>query len=392
MLPGGGQRLPIGDRGGRTMNAPRETRSLAETLEGGVPDRRMLARILAAEAPEEVEAIRAAAERVLLANCGDAVRLRGLVEFSNQCVCDCFYCGIRRGNQTLQRYTLSIDEIVECARLCATRGYGSVVLQSGERRDTKFAHFVAEAVVTIKQETRSAQLPEGLGITLCVGEQAAETYARWFEAGAHRYLLRIESSSPALFARLHPPEQSFETRVHCLETLKKIGYQVGTGIMIGLPGQSIDDLVGDLLFFQEMGVDMIGMGPYLPHAQAVLPGTLPSAQTRMQLALKMVAAARLLLRDVNIAATTALQTLADDGREQALRFGANVIMPQLTPQRVRGIYALYEGKAGLDDDAEKGAAGLERRLHSLGRRIARNDWGDSPHFFKRTRRPPQPTP
>ena len=345
----------------------------------------VLRRILTTLDPDEVEVIRAAAEKTLLDHCGDSVRLRGLIEFSNRCVLDCHYCGIRRGNRVVQRYSLPLDDVVACARWCADKGYGSLVLQSGERRDAAFARRVETMIRAIKDATRSEAQPEGLGITLCVGEQAPETYARWFAAGAHRYLLRIESSSPELFARLHPENQRHETRVACLKTLRAIGYQVGTGVMIGLPGQSIEHLIGDLLFFRDMDVDMLGMGPYIPHAQAVLPGVpaiLP-AEERLRLGLRMIAAARLLLRDVNIAATTALQALADDGREQGLSFGANVIMPQVTPPRVRSMYTLYDGKPCLDDSAEQCAVCLEKRIASVGRTTARNAWGDSAHFGRR---------
>ena len=228
--------------------------------------------------------------------------------------------------------------------------------------------------------------PDGLGITLCVGEQSEEAYARWFEAGAHRYLLRIETSSASLFAEIHPSTQRHETRLACLKSLRALGYQVGTGGMIGLPGQTVDDLVGDLLFFRDMDVDMLGMGPYIPHAQAVLPGAPPimPADERLRLGLRMIAAARLLLRDINIAATTALQALADDGREQGLRFGANVIMPQVTPVRVRTMYTLYDGKPCLDDSAEQCAVCLEHRIASVGRRTLKNQWGDSARFGYRT--------
>ena len=283
------------------------------------------------------------------------------------------------------QHVVIFDDIVACARWSAEKGYGSLVLQSGERRDAVFVRRVEAMIRAIKEATRCDALPEGLGITLCVGEQARETYARWFAAGAHRYLLRIESSSPELFARLHPASQRHETRVTCLKTLREIGYQVVTGVMIGLPGQTIDDLVDDLLFFRDMGVDMLGMGPYIPHTQAVLPGTpvtLP-AEERLRLSLRMIAAARLLLRDVNIAATTALQALADDGREQGLRFGANVIMPQVTPPRVRTMYSLYDGKPCLDDSAEQCAVCLEQRIASVGRRTLKNQWGDSARFANR---------
>lgn len=360
-------------------------RQLAERLVAGVPDRATLRQILAADQEDEIEVIRRAAEETLLTHCGESVRLRGLIEFSNRCVADCYYCGIRRSNRAVERYTLDLDEIVATAQWCAQKGYGSIVLQSGERRDAKFTALVSEAIREIKLQTRSTHLPQGLGITLCVGEQSPETYAQWYDAGAHRYLLRLETSSPQLFAALHPASQSHAARIECLKSLRQIGYQVGTGVMIGLPGQTLDDLVNDLLFFRDIGVDMIGMGPYIPHEQAVLPGNpeFPADSHRLQLALRMIAATRLLLRDVNIAATTALQALAPDGREQGLRFGANVIMPQVTPPRVRRMYTLYDGKPCLDDNAEQCASCLEGRIHSVGRRVERNQWGDSPHYFRR---------
>lgn len=347
----------------------------------------VLRRVLTSTDPDEVEVIRAAAEKTLLDHCGDTVRLRGLIEFSNRCVLDCHYCGIRRGNRAVKRYSLTLDDVVACARWCADKGYGSLVLQSGERRDAAFVRRVEAMIRAIKDATRSDTQPEGLGITLCVGEQAPETYERWFAAGAHRYLLRIESSSPELFAQLHPESQRHETRVACLQTLRQIGYQVGTGVMIGVPGQTIDHLIADLLFFRDMDIDMIGMGPYIPNAQALLPGapTVPTAEERLRLGLRMIAAARLLLRDVNIAATTALQAMADDGREQGLRYGANVIMPQVTPPNVRKMYTLYDGKPCLDDSAEQCAVCLENRIASVGRRTLKGQWGDSAHFAGRAR-------
>ena len=353
--------------------------AMADRLQQGVPDRATLRRILSTEDADELEVVRAAAERALLEHCGDSVRLRGLIEFSNRCTADCYYCGIRRSNRAPTRYTLTVEEIVETARWCGEQGYGSVVLQSGERRDGKFIRLVSAAVRAIKAATQSATLPEGLGITLCVGEQAPDTYAEWFAAGAHRYLLRMETSSPALFSALHPPAQRRESRVACLKVLKSLGYRVGTGVMIGLPGQTIDDLVDDLFFFRDIGADMIGMGPYIPHAQAALQAaSVPDAATRLGLALRMIAATRLLLPSINIAATTALQTMAPDGREQGLRHGANVIMPQATPLHVRRDYTLYDGKPCLDDSAGQCAACLEGRIHSVGRRVLRDQWGDSP--------------
>ncbi len=365
--------------GGETQQA--ELAELAARLAVAPPDEATLYRVIAASDPAEIEAIRAAAERVLLENRGDVVHRRGLVEFSNRCVCDCYYCGIRRGNRALARYTLSIDAIVERARWCAQAGYGSLVLQSGERRDARFVRLVGDAVRTIKDATRSQALPDGLGITLSVGEQSAKTYGDWFDAGAHRYLLRIETSSPGHYARLHPAKQSYAARVDCLKTLKAIGYRVGSGVLIGFPGQGVADLVADLLFLRDIGVDMIGMGPYIPHPASPLnvggDSALPDAATMLQRALNMVAAARLLLPKINIAATTALQTLSPDGRERALRFGANVVMPQATPSKVRGLYTLYSGKPCVDDGLNECAGCLERRIASVGRRLTRDAWGDA---------------
>jgi biotin synthase len=348
-------------------------------------DPSVLRRILETEDAQEVGLIRYMANEVLLAHCGDMVRLRGLIEFSNRCVCDCHYCGIRVGNRRVQRYSLSLEQIALTAQWCADKGYGSVVLQAGERRDAPFVDFVEQAVLRIKAATRCAALPDGLGITLCVGEQEEASYRRWFAAGAHRYLLRMETFSPTLFAALHPPAQTHAGRLACLQRLKQIGYQVGTGVMIGLPGQSLEALVADLLAFHTLGVDMLGMGPYIPHTDAVLPGdpAVADAAYRMRQALRMIAAARLLLPDINIAATTALQALAEDGREQGLQFGANVIMPQVTPPEVRRMYTLYDGKPCLDDKPEQCAHCIEGRIHSVGRRVLRESWGDSAHYLKR---------
>ena len=366
-------------RKARPASQSAAAQALAACLQEGLPGRETLRRILGTQQPDEVDVIRQHAEQTLLKNCGDTVRLRGLIEFSNRCTSDCYYCGIRRSNKMPTRYTLTQDEIVDTARWCGEQGYGSVVLQSGERRDAKFVRFVSDTVRAIKETTRSVALPEGVGITLCVGEQLPETYAEWFDAGAHRYLLRMETSSPALFAALHPAEQRYESRVECLKTLKAIGYRVGTGVMIGLPGQTLDDLVDDLFFFRDIGADMIGMGPYIPHEQAALHGMpILDVPARMTLALRMIAATRLLLPSINIAATTALQTLAPDGREQGLRYGANVIMPQATPLRVRREYTLYDGKPCLDDSAGQCAACLEGRIQSVGRRVLHDHWGDSP--------------
>jgi biotin synthase len=361
--------------------------SIQKTLKNGSLDKDDIVALLSATSAEDVENIREKAEGVLLENCGDEVFFRGLVEFSNVCTSDCFYCGIRKSSAKPNRYTLTKDEIVDCAKFCASEGFGSIVLQSGERQDAAFVEFVEDVVRAIKIETMSAALPQGLGITLCVGEQTRATYERFFGAGAHRYLLRIETSSPGLFSHLHPPSQTIETRIKCLETLKSIGFQVGTGVMIGLPGQTISDLADDILFFKNIDVDMIGMGPYIVHSdtpmQCHAENMLDRKAEILTLALTMIAVTRIVLKNVNIAATTALQAMDPIGREKGLLHGANVIMPQVTPVGLRRDYLLYEGKPCIDESASHCKGCLENRITSVGRRVGRNAWGDSRHFSAR---------
>ena len=342
--------------------------------------------LLSANNPLEIEMIFKKAQKVLFKNCGNYVYYRGLIEFSNQCINNCLYCGIRAGNKNIRRYKLSEEEIISLAKWCSAQGYGSVVLQSGERRDNEFVSFVEHIVRRIKKETTSEKLPSGLGITLCVGEQDRTTYERFFKAGAHRYLLRIETTDPNLFASIHPPDQKIETRMECLKNLREIGFQVGTGVMIGLPGQTIKHLAADIEFFKNMDIDMIGMGPYIPHHQTPMKNLekmIRSPKERLALALRMIAVSRIVLQDVNIAATTALQALAENGREQGLLAGANVIMPQLTPTAVRRDYLLYDGKPCLEEDALLCKDCLKRRIESIGRIVAIDKWGDSPHATKR---------
>jgi biotin synthase len=343
--------------------------------------------LLSATDPEESEQIRQKAHQVLLENCGPTVWLRGLVEFSNQCINDCNYCGIRKSNAAVKRYALQKEEILESAQFCAEAGYGSIVLQSGERRDREFVAFVEDIVAEIKAKTVSSCLPQGVGITLSVGEQTKETYARFFAAGAHRYLLRIETTSPDLFKRLHPSFQTIESRLQCLLWLKETGYQVGTGVMIGLPGQTVEDLAGDILFFKAMDIDMIGMGPYIVHRQTPMLVHEREIAFRkhkiLERALRMIAVTRLVCPDVNIASTTALQAMDPFGREMGLNHGANVMMPQVTPIRVRREYQLYEGKPCLDEQADECRQCLADRIRSLGRETGKNGWGDSRHFHAR---------
>ena len=226
-------------------------------------------------------------------------------------------------------------------------------------------------------------------MTLSLGEQTEEVYRRWKAAAGDRilrYLIRIETSNRNLYARIHPQGYSFERRLNCIRTLKRLGYMTGSGVMIGLPGQTYEDLANDIVFFGEENLDMVGMGPYIPHPDTPLasePQTLNNAG-RLQLGLNMIAATRLYLHDVNIAATTALQALAPDGREQGILAGANVMMPNVTDAAYRRRYQLYAGKPCLDENAQQCRGCLERRLAAIGERVNYGARGDSLHFKART--------
>jgi biotin synthase len=344
-----------------------------------------LVALLALRDPLDVARLRIRANEVLAANLGTAVYYRGIIEFSNVCASDCYYCGIRAGNPSVERYTLTEAEVLDSARWCAQEGYGSVVLQAGERSDPGFVAWVADLVRRIREASIGPDLPEGLGITLSLGEQSPDTYRRWRQAGAHRYLLRIETTDPELFARIHPPAQTLAARRQALRDLDAAGFQVGTGVMIGMPGQTLDMLARDVAFFRDNPIDMIGMGPWLPQEDAPMkdwPQPLPD-EDKLQLALNMIAVVRLACPDVNIAATTALQAMVADGRERGLSYGANVTMPNLTPVHARPNYQLYEGKPCLDEARDECKGCLLGRVESIGREVAFNAWGDSPHHARR---------
>lgn len=316
---------------------------------------------------------------------GNKVYLRGLIEYSNYCAKNCFYCGIRSGNPRCSRYEMEEGEVIAAACYAWEHRFGSIVLQSGERNDEAFVSRIEGLIFEIHKKTHGE-----LHITLSLGEQSEGTYRRWFQAGAHRYLLRIEDANPDLYKRLHPDDgrHLYRGRVEALKSLRSIGYQVGTGVMIGLPFQTLSDLADDLLFFRESDVDMIGMGPYIEHRDTPLyplRDRLPSPRERLQLSLKMVAVLRVMLKDINIAATTAMQTLDVRGREKALLAGANVIMPNLTPLKYRQHYSLYENKPCLEEEIGRNLRELETRIRACGDVIAYGEWGDSLHYRSRGR-------
>ncbi|MEN6450828.1 MAG: [FeFe] hydrogenase H-cluster radical SAM maturase HydE [Thermoguttaceae bacterium] len=316
---------------------------------------------------------------------GGDVHLRGLVELSNYCVRLCGYCGLRAGNTALKRYRLTDEEILGCARNAVQYGYGTVVLQAGEDPALTGPR-IANLVRHIKSETR-------LAVTLSLGERTDEELAAWRDAGADRYLLRFETSNRQLFERIHPgppnvPSAAQRSRLAILESLRRLGYEVGSGVMIGIPGQTYDDLADDIQWFGRLNLDMIGVGPYLRHPQTPLADrqTWPDAPEGQQvpatelMTYKVIALARLVCPRANIPATTALATLnRAGGRELGLERGANVVMPNLTPAKYRALYEIYPDKACIAETGEACHHCLSGRIQSLGRTIGRGR-GDSPNY------------
>ncbi len=300
-----------------------------------------------------------AADKVREKYVGDEVHLRGLIEFSNICKCSCKYCGIRKENTSVQRYRMTEQEILSLAQYAKEYGYKTIVLQSGED-----SFFSKEKMVSIIKKIKDM----GFALTLSIGEKTYEEYKAYKDAGADRYLLRIETTDKNLYQKMHP-DMSFENRINCLKNLKKLGYETGTGCLVGLPEQSIESLAHDILFFKELDADMIGLGPFIP-----APDT-PLAEENggtLTIALKVMALTRLLLPDINIPATTAMETLEPDGRLKALQSGANVVMPNVTDKSCKQKYTIYPGKAGLNNTPEAYKLSITSKIKSIGRKISNN--------------------
>lgn len=298
----------------------------------------------------------AAADRVRAAFVGDDVQLRGLIEFSNYCRNDCLYCGIRRGNRQAQRYRLDPEIIIAHAAAAAKLGFKTVVMQSGE-----------DVFYTVDRMTRIIRAIKDMdmAVTLSIGEKSYEEYKAYRDAGADRYLLRIETTDRDLYHRLDP-DMSWDNRRRCLVDLKRLGYELGSGSMVGLPDQSVESVADDILFFKEIGVDMAGIGPFIPHEQTPL----ANAKGReFVLSLKTMALTRLLLPDINIPATTAMETLNPNGRIIALQSGANVVMPNVTTGEYRKMYELYPGKICVNDTPVHCRTCIESKIRAIGRSI-----------------------
>ena len=299
-------------------------------------------------------------------NVGDAVHLRALIEFSNICSCNCKYCGLRCGNKNLERYRLDADAIVSLANSAKELGFKTVVLQSGE--DLSFS---TDKLVEIIERIKKLDL----AITLSIGEKTFEEYQAYKNAGADRYLLRIETTDEALYEKMHP-NMSLTNRKRCLEDLKKLGYEVGSGILIGLPNQSFSSIAKDLLYLQNIDIDMAGIGPFIPNPDTPLAN---ASGGSFNLSLKVMALMRLMLPKINIPATTAMEALNPEGRIIALQSGANVVMPNVTECGYREKYLIYPGKVAIDKTAQETYNSVKEKIESINRQIS-TDYGISKNF------------
>ena len=327
---------------------------------------------------------------------GNGIFIRGLIEISNICRNDCLYCGIRKSNHDITRYRLTGEQILQCCRLGYRLGFRTFVLQGGEIPETgENERELEKTVCDIHSE-----FPD-CAVTLSLGERSQASYTRLRKAGAERYLLRHETRNPGHYARLHPADMSLENRLRCMDWLKAIGYQTGTGIMVGSPYQSTDNIIEDIQYIRSLRPEMIGLGPFIPHRDTRFAGWYRETafqdangngdntdgmtgnagrngreDRRMELTLKLISIFRLMLPDALIPATTSLATIAPDGREKGILSGANVVMPNLSPPGKRASYSLYDGKASHGSESAEGLAELESGLARIGYHIdfSRGDW------------------
>jgi biotin synthase len=341
------------------------------------PDKTEILGWLREENPARLEELWCAADETRRSHVGDAVHLRGLVEISNYCARQCGYCGLRAGNRALGRYRMDADEIFASALQAVKFGYGTIVLQAGEDYGITAA-WMAEVVRRIKSETP-------LAVTLSLGERTDAELAAWREVGANRYLLRFETSDRALFDAIHPPLGNRRCdRIKILRRLKALGYEAGSGIMVGIPGQTYASVADDIALFRELDLDMIGIGPFIPHPATPLGNgskISPSANGEQVpntelMVYKAVALTRLVRPDANIPATTALATInKKNGRELGLQRGANVFMPNLTPMKYRRLYEIYPNKACIAETGNACNGCLSLRIKSIGRHIGHGQGG-----------------
>lgn len=342
---------------------------------GGTLSRRELACLLEHRDEELRDYLFARAREVQRCWFGNKVYIRGLIEFTNYCKNDCYYCGIRRGNPNASRYRLSEEQILACCEAGHALGFRTFVLQGGED-----PYFTDARIVALVRGIKE-RFPD-CAVTLSVGEKERESYEAYFAAGADRYLLRHETADRAHYELLHPANLSFDHRRDCLKNLKEIGFQTGAGFMVGSPGQTLESLLDDLEYLRELQPEMVGIGPFIPHHDT--PFADRPAGT-LELTLYLLGLVRLLLPRVLLPATTALGTIAPGGREQGILAGANVVMPNLSPSDVRKKYLLYDNKICTGNEAAECLSGLEESMASIGYQVA-VERGDAPGYSKMERR------
>ena len=303
--------------------------------------------------------LREAAEDVRRKFYGNKVYIRGLIEISNYCKNNCLYCGIRRDNKNVERYRLTHDEIIECCIEGYALGFRTFVMQGGEDN-----HFTDEEMCEIISDIKKRF--HDCAVTLSLGERSYESYKAMYDAGADRYLLRHETASCELYSKLHPENMSLENRKECLFNLKKIGYQTGSGFMVGAPGQTLDDIIKDIRFLQELKPEMIGIGPFISHKDTPFKN---SENGSIEITLKLLSIFRLMFPTILLPATTALGSLSEDGREKGIMAGANVIMPNLSPYNVRKLYTLYDNKLSTGSESAQALENLKEKMKSIGYEI-----------------------
>lgn len=297
------------------------------------------------------------ADKIRKENVGDEVHLRGLIEFSNICKRTCKYCGLRCENKEIDRYRIEPDDIIFYAQKAVDMGYKTIVLQSGEDE-----YYSREILCRIIKGIKTLDV----ALTLSIGERSFDDYKAFKDCGADRYLIRIETTDKELYKKMHP-HMSFENRVRCLKDLGKLGYEVGTGCLVGLPGQTIESLANDILFFKEINADMVGIGPFIAHPHTPLKDCLNGDFT---LALKVMALTRILLKNINIPATTAMETLNQNGRIIALQSGANVVMPNVTTTEYRAKYEIYPNKICINENPAQCFNCVSGKIRSIGRSVS----------------------
>ncbi len=329
---------------------------------GELPSRGYRA-ILEGQSSQDVEYLHQVARAQSERNFDRSVYVRALIEITNRCQNDCFYCGIRASNREVERYSMSHDEILECCRVADALGVRTFVLQGGELNSMS-DEWIVDMVSAIRRE-----FPDS-AITLSLGERSYSLCQRAFQAGANRYLLRHESYNPEHYAQLHPSAMSRDNRVEALHNLRSIGYQTGTGVMVGSPYQTLDHIIEDIEFIQRFRPEMVGIGPFIPH-HATPFAQFPAGS--VELTLKLISIFRLMNPRALIPATTSLSTLApDDGRVRGILAGANVVMPNVSPRSLRGSYTLYDNKASLGMESGEGLQQLSDKLNEFGYKLSFN--------------------